>query len=83
VPDPIDTSARARDHLDRLYRAMTPREKLLHALALTETANLFALAGLRARFPRDDERQLRRRLAERTLGRELFAVMSGRSASDP
>jgi len=82
VSEAHDTSPAARAHLDRLYRSMSPRAKIERVLALWETADLFALAGLRRRFPDLDERQLRVRLAERTLGRELLARTRGHTASE-
>jgi hypothetical protein len=80
VSEPDDTTAAARAHLDRLYRAMSPRQKIERVLALCEATRLFALAGLRRRFPGEDDRQLRLRLAELTLGPELFAAVRAHAA---
>jgi len=65
-----DTSPEARALQLELYRRMTPGEKLALVLDLTDTAEIFARAGLRMRHPNADEREITLRLAELKYGRE-------------
>lgn len=69
---PNDTDPAALAVMTELYARMTPAEKLERVRALTRTSALLALAGLRARHPGEDERELLLRLARIRLGDELL-----------
>jgi hypothetical protein len=64
---PRDTSVEAWSRMEAAYRAMTPRERVERAAALTVLAHSFALAEIRRRYPDEDERTHRLRLAARTI----------------
>ena len=68
-----DTSPDALAVQIELYRRMTPAEKADRLRALTLAVNTLALAGLRQRHPKADERELQLRLAVLRLGEELVA----------
>lgn len=59
------------------YRRMSSSEKLARIGALGEMVESVALAGLRARYPEADERELRLRLAARQIPRELMVAAYG------
>jgi hypothetical protein len=48
---------------------MTPAERVRRAISLTIAAHAFALAQIRQRYPDEDERRHRLRLAARMLDR--------------
>lgn len=66
-----DTCLEAEAVLIRLLRQAPPWRKLEMVDQLNQTVKLLALTGLRQRFPQDDEKHLRRRLADLLLGEEL------------
>ncbi len=59
--------------MDGWYRSLSPTERGELLREAWHTGRELQLAGLRARFPDETEEQLELRLAERWLGRELFA----------
>jgi hypothetical protein len=54
------------------YRAMSPARKLELMFALVKTVNDLAMMDIRRRHPHADERELRLRLASRTMDPELL-----------
>ena len=64
---PRDTSASAWAQVNDGLRRMTPAERVRRAISLTIGSHAFALAQIRQRYPNDDERQHRLRLAARML----------------
>jgi hypothetical protein len=85
VPDssrPADTSPAALEAQFAVYRAMSPAQKAARVTELTQSACLFALAGLRERHPGANERELFLRLAVLRLGEELVHRVYGWRASD-
>ena len=66
-----DTCPEAEAVLIRLLRHAPPWRKLEMVDQLNQSVKLLALTGLRQRFPQDDEKHLRRRLADLLLGEEL------------
>ena len=64
---PRDTSAEAWAIMEAAYRRMSPRERVERSAALTVLAHSFALAEIRRRFPEEDERTHRLRLAARYI----------------
>ena len=72
-----DTSPAAERVLIKLYRSATPAKKMSLVLSANRTAQVLALAGLRERHPADSPAQLRRRLADLWLGKELAAKAYG------
>lgn len=54
------------------YRRMTPTQKLEIVCALNEAVRQLALADIRRRHPNADERELRLRLASRSLPPKLL-----------
>ena len=77
MPRAFDTSADADVVQFDLYRRMTPAEKARRVSDLTQGACCLALAGLRARYPHADERELLLRLAVLRLGAPLVARVYG------
>ena len=74
---PRDASPEAwRVWLD-LVRKMPPGERLARALELSETARLASEAGLRQQYPQASVREIFLRLAQRSLGGDLFARVYG------
>jgi len=61
---------------------MSPAEKAARVAALTRTACMLALAGLRSRHPAADERELLLRLAVLRLGAETVHRVYGWRAPD-
>jgi len=68
-----DTAPLVQQKMDEYYRQMSPAEKADVLRRSWRTARALQLAGLRVRFPDDDEEQLELRLAETWLGADLFA----------
>jgi hypothetical protein len=61
-----------------LYALMSPAEKLKRMSELTLAVNQLALAGLRARHPRESQQQLLLRLARLRLGTDVVDRVYGR-----
>jgi hypothetical protein len=64
---PRDTSADAWAQMEASYRRMTPQQRIERAASLTILAHSFALAEIRRRYPDEDERTHRLRLAARYI----------------
>ncbi len=63
--------------LIRLLRQASPWRKLEMVDQLNQSVMLLAMAGLRQRYPHDNEECLRRRLADLLLGEELALKVYG------
>jgi len=61
----------------QLWREATPTRKMQMVAQLNASARMLALAGLRSRFPKASETELRRRLADLLLGEELARKVYG------
>lgn len=72
-----DTTPEAEEVLIGLLRAAPPWRKIQMVCELNATVRRLALAGLRDRHPEADEDELRRRLADLLLGKELAAEVFG------
>lgn len=68
-----DTSPDAERVLIELLRRMPAWRKLQIVSEMSQTVRTLALLGLRQRFPHATETELRRRLADLVLGKELAA----------
>jgi hypothetical protein len=77
---PEDTSPEAWKILLDLERRMPPGRKLGLALEHSRLLRSLALAGLRRRYPQENQRQIFLRLARETLGPELFERVYGEPA---
>lgn len=64
------------------YRRMTPERRLELAGEMSEALDELVLAGLRLRHPTADEAELRLRLAEIRLGRELASAAASAAAAN-
>jgi len=65
-----------------LVRRATPGERLTRALELSETVRGFAEAGMRARHPQADDREIFLRMARLYLGDELARKVYGELPTD-
>jgi hypothetical protein len=74
---PRDTSDAAWRIVEEGLRAMTAEQRFARAVSLTILAHGFALAGIRSRYPDEDERTHRLRLAARYLDPELMKKAFG------
>lgn len=79
MPRLWDTAPDAEPVLMDLYRRMTPGDKLRRVADLNGMASAFAAAGLRARHPGAEERELFLRLAALRLGAAVVARAYGRA----
>ena len=61
----------------QLWRQANPTRKMDMVAQLNATVKTLALAGLRSRFPKAREVELRRRLADLLLGEELARKVYG------
>ena len=73
----LDTHPEAEAVLIRLLRHAPSWRKLEMVDQLNQSVKLLALTGLRQRFPQEDEKHLRRRLADLLLGEELALKVYG------
>lgn len=64
---PRDTSPEAWAIMEAAYRRMTPEQRIRRSAALTVLAHSFALSEIRRRYPNEDERTHRLRLAARYI----------------
>jgi len=60
-----------------LWRQATPTRKMEMLAELNTSAHMLALMGLRSRYPKAREAELRRRLAGLLLGEELASKVYG------
>lgn len=72
-----DTSPEAERLLIEWSRRASPAEKLALVLRLNARARALQLAGIRARHPNADERELKMRLASLWLDRKTMIAMFG------
>jgi hypothetical protein len=72
-----DTRPEAEAVLIRLLREAPPWRKLEMVDQLNQSVKLLALAGLRRRYPEENEAQLLRRLAGLLLGETLARKVYG------
>lgn len=74
---PDDTSEEAWARVEAGIARMTPGERVQRAISLTILAHSMALAQIRRRYPHEDERRHRLRLAARYLEPELMEKAFG------
>lgn len=77
VVEITDTHPKIEDMQLRLLRSTPVWRKLELMSQLNATAQILALSGLRARHPNAAEAELRRRLADLLLGKEVAAHIYG------
>lgn len=77
-----DTSPQADARYHELLRRMPPEKRLEAAMRLSQAVRELALAGIRARHPGADERELRVRLAVRLYGRDCARRLFGHVPDD-
>jgi len=77
-----DTTPEAERVQIELFRRAPAWRKMEMVDALNQTVRIFALAGLRQRFPQASDAELRRRLADLVLGEELAARVYGEGNYD-
>ncbi|PWU10565.1 MAG: hypothetical protein C5B50_25180 [Verrucomicrobia bacterium] len=77
-----DTSPEAERVLIELWRQASPARKMAMVLSANQAARELALTGLRERHPHASPEELRRRLADLWLGKELAAKAYGPGPSD-
>ena len=79
---PSDTSPEVwRVFLDLVRRA-SPGERMKRAFEVSETVRAFAEAGMRARHPQADDREIFLRMARLYLGEELARKVYGELPAD-
>ena len=61
----------------QLWRQASPTRKMNMLAQLNASARLLALIGLRARYPQASASELRRRLADLVLGKDLARKVYG------
>lgn len=66
-----DTSVEAEAQLIKLWRQRTPETKLKSLTGMGQLARNLILSGLRSKYPRAGERELRKLLYVRRLGQEM------------
>lgn len=77
-----DTTPEAEAVLIDLLRKAPPWRKLQMMETLNAQMRMLLLAGLRQRHPRADEAELRRRMPDSPLGKELAEEVYGPSPSN-
>ncbi len=61
----------------RLWREATPAQKMKMVAQLNTATRMLAIQGLRKQYPGADDAEIRRRLADRILGKELAETVYG------
>lgn len=61
----------------QLWRQASPTRKMHMLAQLNASAHLLALTGLRSRYPNASETELRRKLADLILGKDLARKVYG------
>jgi hypothetical protein len=83
----VTQSPDTSEEIDRLlferYRQMEPWEKFRMVAEMMETAEVFAFAGLRLRYPDASERELRLRYAAMRYDRETMIRAFGWDPGEP
>ena len=72
-----DTHPKMESLQIQLWRQASPTRKMHMLAQLNASAHMLALAGLRSRYPQASEIELRRRLADLLLGKELASKVYG------
>jgi hypothetical protein len=72
-----DTHPKMEALMIQLWRHASPTRKMHMLAQLNASARVLALAGLRSQFPQDSEAEIRRRLADLLLGKELANKVYG------
>ena len=72
-----DTHPKMESLQIQLWRQASPTRKMHMLAQLNASAHMLALAGLRSRYPQASETELRRRLADLLLGKELASTAYG------
>ena len=62
----------------QLWKQASPTRKMHMLAQLNASVQLLALTGLRSQFPKADENELRRRLADLLLGEDLASKVYGK-----
>jgi hypothetical protein len=62
----------------QLWKQASPTRKMQMLAQLNASVQLLALTGLRSQFPKADEIELRRRLADLLLGEDLASKVYGK-----
>jgi hypothetical protein len=79
-----DTSPDAHDRQLAVYRAMTPADRVVIAVSMSEDAAAVAASGIASRHPEYDNDEVRRAYLRLCWGDELFAaVFPGAPLPDP
>lgn len=72
-----DTTPEAEEVLIKLLRDAPPSRKIEMVCELNQMVRQLTIAGLRERHPNADEEEIRRRLADMLLGKELAEEVYG------
>ena len=72
-----DTNQKMEDLQIQLLRSASPWRKMEMLAELNAALRLLAMSGLRQRYPQACEAELRRRLADLILGKELAYTVYG------
>ena len=72
-----DTHPKMESLQIQLWRQASPTRKMHMLAQLNAFLRMLALAGLRSRYPKAEESELRRRLADLLLGAELARKVYG------
>ena len=72
-----DTDPKIERMQIELWRKASPTRKMHMLAQLNASVQILALAGLRSRYPNATEMELRRRLADLLLGKELAQKVYG------
>jgi len=72
-----DTHPKMESLQIQLWRQASPTRKMHMLAQLNASVHMLALAGLRSRYPQASETELRRRLADLLLGKELASKVYG------
>ncbi|MFZ5809310.1 MAG: hypothetical protein ACOY16_08515 [Chloroflexota bacterium] len=66
----------------QLWRQASPTRKMNMLAQLNASAQILALAGLRSQYPQAGEAELRRKLADLLLGKDLALKVYGESGHE-
>ena len=72
-----DTNPRVERLLIEAYRRMTPHEKAEKISQLSQACTDLAISGIRSRYPKADEREIRLRLGALRLPRQTMIKAFG------
>ena len=74
---PADTSPEAWEKFLEVQRAMSPEERFVRTIELSDFLMAAAETGVRQQYRNADDREVFLRLARRRLGRDLFERVYG------